>query len=110
MDAFHEIELTQAVAALRQQLVEAAVAGNGEELRFDVKDLTLEFSVELRKDAQAKAGFKAWVVSGDTSASLGRHKAHRVALTLEPRRASDGSSWKIGNQDAADLGGFGETR
>ncbi|OEV07387.1 trypco2 family protein [Streptomyces nanshensis] len=109
-DAFHEIELTQAVAAVRQQLLDAAVAGDGEELRFDVRDITLEFSVELRRDAQAKAGFKAWVVSGDVSAAAAQHKAHRIALTLEPRRSSDSTSWLIGNPDPAELDDFGNMR
>ncbi|TXS36979.1 hypothetical protein EAO72_26730 [Streptomyces sp. or43] len=105
-EPFSEIELTQAVAVLRQQLVAAATAASGQAPLFDVRELTMEFSVELRRDAQAKAGFRAWVVSGESSAAVSKHKSHRVTLTLAPKNAVDGSSWVIGNPEAADLSEF----
>ncbi|MET9688138.1 trypco2 family protein [Streptomyces sp. NPDC006514] len=106
-EPFSEIELTQAVAALREQLVVSATAANGQALVFDVRQLTMEFSVELRKDAHAKAGFRAWVVSGETGAAVSGHRTHRVTLTIEPKNTTDGSSWIIGNPEAADLTEFG---
>lgn len=102
----HEVELVEAVAALREQLVEAAAAGAGAELTFGVKELTLEFTVELRKDAHAKGGFKAWVVSGEATAGLARHSTQRITLTLEPVHHATSGRWEIGNTDAPDLGAF----
>ncbi|MFE9425309.1 trypco2 family protein [Kitasatospora sp. NPDC006697] len=109
-EPFSEIELTQAVAVLRQQLVAAATAVSDQEPIFEVRDLTMEFSVELRKDAQAKAGFRAWVVSGESGVAVSGNRAHRVTLTLAPKNAADGGSWIIGNPEAADLTEFNGER
>lgn len=85
-----EIELTKAVAVVRNELLEAAAAGAGEDLTFQVGPVELEFTVELRADAKVKAGFKAWVVSGDVEAGMARARTHRVKLTLTPQQAGGG--------------------
>jgi hypothetical protein len=79
-----EIELASAVAALRDELLEAA-AVRGHEIHFLVESIELEFSVELKKDAKAKSGFKAWVVSADAEVGVARGKTHRVKVALTPK-------------------------
>ena len=81
-----EIELTDAVAVVREELLEAALRGLGQEIAFAVGPIEMEFAVELRADAKAKAGFKAWVLSGDVEAGLARGRTHRVTVTLTPKR------------------------
>ncbi|AEM88594.1 trypco2 family protein [Streptomyces violaceusniger] len=85
-----EIELADAVAAVRDELLEAAARGAGQDLAFKVGPVELEFAVELRADAKAKTGFKAWVISADAEAGVTRGRTHRVTLTLTPQRP-DGS-------------------
>jgi hypothetical protein len=51
-----EIELADAVAAVRDELVEAAARGVGQAVSFTVGPIEMEFAVELRADARAKAG------------------------------------------------------
>ncbi|WP_308426340.1 trypco2 family protein, partial [Streptosporangium pseudovulgare] len=58
-----EIELADAVEAVRDELLAAAVRGAGSEIAFTVGPIELEFAVELKVDAKAKGGFKAWVVT-----------------------------------------------
>ncbi|WP_019630517.1 trypco2 family protein [Actinomadura atramentaria] len=82
-----DIELADAVAAVRAELLEAAGRGAGEEVAFLVGPITLEFAVELRADAKGKFGFKAWVVSGDAEAGVSRGRTHRVSVSLTPKRA-----------------------
>jgi Trypsin-co-occurring domain 2 len=82
-----DIELADAVAAVRDELLAAAASGVGQEVEFVVGPIELEFAVELRKDAKTKAGFKAWVVSGDVEAGASRTERHRVTVSLTPRRA-----------------------
>ncbi|MFJ8645856.1 trypco2 family protein [Streptomyces sp. NPDC093546] len=101
-----DIELTEAVRALRDELAAAAVAADGERIRFEVDDITLEFEVELRRDAKAKAGFKAWVVSGDLEGSAGKRRTQRVSLTLKAKDVTTGGSVRIGNDREADLSAF----
>jgi NTP-dependent ternary system trypsin peptidase co-occuring protein len=85
-----EIELADAVAALRDELLEAAARGAGHGLAFTVGPVQLEFAVELRADVKAKAGFKAWVVTGEAEGGVGRSRTHRVAVTLTPQRPGGG--------------------
>ena len=85
-----EIELADAVAALRDELLVAAGRGAGEQIAFTVGSIELEFAVELRADAKAKAGFKAWVVSVEAETSAARTRTHRVTITVTPRRPDGG--------------------
>ncbi|MFI9342157.1 trypco2 family protein [Streptomyces sp. NPDC052773] len=82
-----KIELADAVAALRDELLAAHARGAGAEIAFDVGPIEMEFAVELRHDAKGNGGFKAWVVTAGAEASAGRTRTHRVTVTLTPRRA-----------------------
>src|SRR6266508_2765905 len=56
-----------------------------------VVDIEMEFAVELRADAKAKAGFKAWVLaSAEVEAGVSRGRTHRVMVTLTPKRPDGG--------------------
>lgn len=82
------IELADAVAAVRQELVEAAWRGRGQSVGFVVGPIEMEFAVELRADAKAKAGFKAWVVaSAEVEAGMSRGRTHKVKVTVTPKAA-----------------------
>jgi hypothetical protein len=94
-----EIELVQAVAAVRDELLEAAARGVGQELAFKVGPVELEFTVELRADAKARAGFKAWVVSGEVEAGVARGRTHRVKVTLTPQQPGGGDLLVHGSAD-----------
>ncbi|MGW6839460.1 trypco2 family protein [Streptomyces sp. NPDC054958] len=92
-----EIELADAVAAVRDELLEAAARGAGQDLEFKVGPVELEFAVELRADAKVKAGFKAWVVSGDVETGAARARTHRVKVMLTPQRPGGGDLLVHGN-------------
>lgn len=99
-----EIELASAVAAVRDELMYAAACGVGQPVQFMVGPIELEFVVELRKDAKAKAGFKAWVVSGDGEGALSQGRTHRVSVTLTPID-SRGNDWLVVGDPARQQGG-----
>jgi hypothetical protein len=101
-----EIDLADAVAVVRDQLLEAAARGTGENIGFLVGPVEMEFTVELKADAKAKAGFKAWVVSGDAEAGMSRGRTQRVKIMLTPRSA-DGADLLI-YADGAPLAGRGD--
>src|ERR1019366_8276221 len=82
-----DIELADAVAVVREELLEAARRGTMQEVAFLVGPIEMEFTVELRVDATAKAGFKAWVLaSAEVGAGVTRGQTHRVTVTLTPKR------------------------
>jgi hypothetical protein len=98
-----EIELGEAVAAVRAELLDAAGRGAGSEIAFAVGPIELEFTVELRKDAKAKAGFKAWVVTGDAEAGMTRSRTHKVKVTLNPKRADGSGDVMVGGRAAGGI-------
>ncbi|MFI1067733.1 trypco2 family protein [Streptomyces spororaveus] len=86
-----DVPLADAVAAVRDQLIEAAGrVGDDPGVVFAVGPVEMEFEVELRADARAKAGFKLWAVGAETAAGLSRGRTHRVAFTLTPKRPDGG--------------------
>ncbi|MGW6932824.1 trypco2 family protein [Lentzea sp. NPDC054927] len=97
-----DIELADAVAAVRDELLEAAKRATGAGVEFAVGPIELEFSVELKLDTKAKAGFKAWVVSADAEAGASRTSKHRVTLQLTPRLPGGGDLLVAGAKDRPD--------
>lgn len=85
-----DIELTDAVAALRDELLEAAARGADQNIAFQVGPVEMEFAVELRADGKGRFGFKAWVVSADVEAGVSRGRTQRVKLTLTPTQPGGG--------------------
>jgi hypothetical protein len=81
-----EIELADAVAAVRDELMVAAARGAGSDVEFVVGPIELEFAVEMRRDAKVKAGFKAWLISADAEGGLAQGRTHKVKLTLTPKK------------------------
>jgi Trypsin-co-occurring domain 2 len=100
-----ELELATAVQVVRDELLAAAARGAGQAVQFEVGPIEMEFAVEIRMDASAKAGFRAWVISADIGGSAGRTSEHRVTITLTPKDAKTGRSLLI--SDAAGQGGPG---
>ncbi|MFJ3788826.1 trypco2 family protein [Kitasatospora sp. NPDC090091] len=89
-----EIGLADAVAAVRDELLEAAARGAGQDLAFTVGPVEMEFEVELRADVNAKGKFKVWAVTAEAGAGVSRGRTHRVSFTLTPRSA-DGADLLI---------------
>ncbi|GAA2724413.1 MULTISPECIES: trypco2 family protein [Streptomyces] len=108
-NAFEDIELEEAVRAIRAGLTGAAAAGAAEDLAFDVGDIALEFTVELRRDAKAGGKVKAWVVESGADASRSSARTHKIAFTLTPKDRRTGEGWKVGNDRPPGLSGFGAT-
>ncbi|MFI0968350.1 trypco2 family protein [Streptomyces sp. NPDC021080] len=86
-----DIPLVDAIAAVRDELLEAArTSGDHPDLVFAVGPVEMEFEVELRADANAKAGFKIFAIGAETGAGVSRGRTHRVSFTLTPRAAHGG--------------------
>ncbi|WP_328492066.1 hypothetical protein OHS59_04420 [Streptomyces sp. NBC_00414] len=92
-------ELSEAVRLVRNDLLRAATDGADQDIRFEVGPIGMEFTVELRRDARAKVGFRVWVVSADADAGASLARTHKVTLTLTPRHA-DGRPVEIFEEEA----------
>jgi len=101
-----ELGLAAAVASVRDELLKAASAAADQDIRFDVGDITMEFSVEMRKDAKAKFGFTAWVVTAGVEGGLGRSDVHKVTVALRPH-LKNGEPVEVSHPGQAGAGKFG---
>ena len=90
------LEPAAAVQAVRDELLGAAAQGAGSDVAFHVGPIRMEFM---------RGGIKAFVVSGEADAGVGRTRTHRVTLTLEPRKAT-GDPLLISAEDEADASGL----
>ncbi|GAA2779557.1 hypothetical protein GCM10010441_00250 [Kitasatospora paracochleata] len=105
-----KVELADAIEAIRQELLDAAARGAGQPIQFEVGPVQLEFTVELKKDARAKGGVKAWVLSGDLEAGVAHGRVHKVSVTLNPRQAGTTDNPLVGNPDQGSADGFAVDR
>ena len=54
MAELNRIGLQEAITALRSELIESVVASQGEQLRFEVGEITMEFQIEVERRARFK--------------------------------------------------------
>ncbi|MFG3499185.1 trypco2 family protein [Streptomyces sp. NPDC047928] len=101
------IELADAIASVRDQLVDAATRATGQPVVFEMGDIEMEFTIELRKEIKGGTKVKAWVVEAGADAARTTGDTHRVAFTLKPRDARTGRGWLVGDDAAADVTDFG---
>ena len=80
------IGLEEMIAALRQELIASVVASQGEGLRFEVGEVTVEFHVEVERSADVKGGIKFWVVELGGSGGMKDKFIHKVTIPLKPLR------------------------
>ncbi|MEU3461714.1 trypco2 family protein [Streptomyces sp. NPDC006733] len=95
----NDIELADAVEAVREGLATAAARGSGKNVRFEVGDIHMEFSVEIRRDVTGKAGVKAWVVDAGAETTRSRGRTHTVSFTLKPKNAATGGHLDVHMDD-----------
>ncbi|WP_210593356.1 trypco2 family protein [Streptomyces sp. GESEQ-35] len=106
--AIDGIDLADAIASVRDQLIEATTRATGQPVSFEVGPIDMEFTVELRKETKGSGKVRAWVAEAgaDTARSTGR--THRIAFTLTPRDSRTDTPWQVGNDDRGSTAGFGD--
>ncbi|MEV6613065.1 trypco2 family protein [Streptomyces sp. NPDC051051] len=96
-DGRNGIELADAVQAVRDQLLLAASRAAGQDVVFEMGDIQMEFTVELRSEDKAGAKVRAWVVDAGADVTRSTGRVHKVAFTLTPKDARTNSAWSVGN-------------
>lgn len=84
------IPLSEAIEALRSELLTAMRVGSPEELKFGVGPVEMEFQLEATKGAEADAGVRFWLFSAGGKGSYSSASTHRVKLTLAPVTVTGG--------------------
>ncbi|BBA99333.1 hypothetical protein RVR_5903 [Actinacidiphila reveromycinica] len=84
------MELADAVEAVRAGLMAGAVRGAGADVRFEVGEIHMEFTVQLQRTSSGRGGVKAWIVEAGAEGSRSSGTTHTVSLTLHPKSATGG--------------------
>jgi Trypsin-co-occurring domain 2 len=82
------IPLSEAIRALRLELVDAMRQGADEDVRFALGPIQLELQVEVSNEAGGEAGIKFWLISVGGKASRTSATTHTVKLSLTPVSAA----------------------
>lgn len=98
MTGLKRIGLQEAITALRAELIESVAASQGERLRFEVGEITMEFQIEVERSTEAKGDIKFWVVDLGTSETTKDKNVHTVTIPLKPLQA-DGIPILTGSDD-----------
>ncbi|MPY60670.1 trypco2 family protein [Streptomyces spongiae] len=106
-DTQNGIDLADAVQAIRDQLLTAANRAAGQDITFDMGDIQMEFTVELRSEAKAGLKVRAWVVDAGVDGTRSTGHTHKVAFTLTPRDARTGGRLSVGNPTPGGTALFG---
>ena len=99
------IYLSELVAELRNELLEAQKEGVGKELRFQVEEVEIELKVGVTKDVKGKTGVKFWVYNAELEGGAKQQDLQRVLLKFKPAgpQRADGKKndiFEVGGKDA----------
>jgi hypothetical protein len=79
------IELASVIQDLRSELERAIVAGEGEELRFELGPIELEVTVGVERSTDTSGTVHFWVVEFGTDRKKDTTDTQRIKLSLTPR-------------------------
>jgi hypothetical protein len=93
-----KIDLSTAVELVRRELHAAVAAGDGEQLRFPVGEITLTFQVGITTSASATGGVKLWVLELGAEGDYSRETIQTVTVTLQPPVDTHGRPVKVADR------------
>ncbi|MDG4784964.1 hypothetical protein O7626_03280 [Micromonospora sp. WMMD1102] len=99
-----KIALADAVALVRQELLQAMATTDASGIQFPVGQITLNFQVGLTMSGTGSTGLKLWVFELGAEGSYAREAIQQVTIVLDPPVIGDHEGIKIGSI-AADLPG-----
>lgn len=74
--------LAEAIALLRNELLQARAAGAGSDIQLPVESMTVELSVTATRSADGKAGFTVPVVDLHLGAGVSRERGSEQKVTV----------------------------
>ncbi|MCX4972660.1 trypco2 family protein [Streptomyces sp. NBC_00620] len=91
------VGLAEAIGAIRAELQQAARDGAGQEIQFRTGPVEVEFSVDVKKDGEARAKVLVLPFGAEAKASRSKGTMSRVKITLQPVDA-EGADLRISDE------------
>ncbi|MGW0712639.1 trypco2 family protein [Streptomyces sp. NPDC002643] len=101
------IELADAVQSIRDELLTAARRSAGQDVVFELGEIQMEFTVELRREIKAGTRVKAWVLDAGADGAYADTRTHKVSFTLRAHDARTGGPLKVSNDTEGSVSDFG---
>lgn len=90
------IELSEMIGQLREELLNARGQSEGSELKFQVEDIEIELQIVTTKGGKGGGGVKFWVYNAEAEVNASQAKTQKLKLKLKPVNARDDSPFKAG--------------
>ncbi|WP_035700261.1 trypco2 family protein [Glycomyces tenuis] len=84
-----DVELAEAIKALRSQLTEAMRDGDGEKVRFTVDKIDLDLELTVTKGAEGGLSWKVFSVGASAKGDVSKVSVQRLHLELSARTDED---------------------
>ncbi|WP_431998116.1 trypco2 family protein [Streptomyces fungicidicus] len=95
------IGLAEAIGTVRAELARAQAEGAESDWRFQVEQVSLEFSVQFHRAGEGGAGLRLGVVEARLGGSVSHDSTHRIEVALKPLPRPDGRHHEVSRDDPA---------
>jgi len=79
-----KIPLSEMLAELRKELLEAKLEGQGSDLKFLIEDIEIELQIATTKEAGIDGGVKFWVYNAEAKVDISEARTQKLKLKLKP--------------------------
>ena len=97
------IELSEMIGQLREELLKARGQSEGSDLRFQVEEIEIELQIVTTKGGKGGGGVKFWVYNAEAEVSAAHAKTQKLKLKLKPKMGPNQDPLDVSDED--DLGG-----
>jgi len=97
------IELSEMLGQLREELLKARGHSEGSDLRFQIEDIEIELQIVTTKGGKGGGGVKFWVYNAEAEVDAAQAKTQKLKLKLKPIVGADRKPLDVGDED--ELGG-----
>lgn len=95
------IELSEMLGQLREELLKARGQSEGLELKFLIEDIEIELQVVTTKGGRGGGGVKFWVYNAEAEVNASQAKTQKLKLKLKPV-GPDGKEIPVSDADRRD--------